>query len=294
MAKAAASKKIKPARQAQAQAVEIKGSQTPQDRREVLRATLKPASIPNISPEELDAHFQGMPAHYWDQTTPDELAWGLETVHSFFKLVTESDCPATRPALNFRPQPGTKLTRVVFCTWDRHGLLAKAAAAFSAVGLNILQAELFTRQDNLVLDFFTVADVPTGGTASEAKLKEFLFLLEGSLSEPPRFASLWLTSRHKFILPPTQSAPAISFDNQFSSTATLVRLEAADRLGLLCDLFEGLAQAGLDITEAHIETINGQARDVVLVKTAQGQKVTNPRDLMDLEQKLIAALAINS
>lgn len=39
----------------------------------------------------------------------------------------------------------------MLCTWDRHSLAAKAAAALSAVGLKIVQADICTRADHIVL-----------------------------------------------------------------------------------------------------------------------------------------------
>lgn len=292
MAKAAASKHARStpsARKAKAALTE-----SWQQRRDTLRAELKTQPLQGVSSEEIEAHFAGMPAHYWDQVSLDELGWGLQTIHAFFKLVTEADGPGTKPIMESRPLPDLGRTRIMLCTWDRLGLVAKAAAAFSALGLNVYQAELFTRADNIVLDFFTVADTQNGGIVSEAKLREVLFLLEGSLSEPPRFASVWLNSRHKFILPASPAAPRISFDNDTFEAATLVRLEAADRLGLLCDLFEALANFGLNITEAHIATEDGMARDIVLVQDAQGHKVLAPEQLKELKQKLEAALTISA
>jgi [protein-PII] uridylyltransferase len=263
-----------------------------QTRRDWLRSRLESPASKGISAEETEAHFSGMPARYWEQVTEADLLWSLQAVQGFLKVVAGSDAPATKPVMDWRPAGDSASTRVMLCTWDRHGLLAKAAAAFSAVRLNILQAEAFTRADNIVLDFFSVTDLDGGGAVGEARLRETLFLLEGALSEPPRFVSVWMSSRHKYLLPPGQPLPQITFDNQSSPAATLVRIDAPDRLGLLCDILQTLADSGLDITEANIQTENKLARDVVHVRDANHQKVVAPARLKALRQKLEASLAL--
>ena len=180
----------------------------------------------------------------------------------------------------------------MLCTWDRHGLLAKAAAAFSAVRLNILQANVFTRTDNVVLDEFWVSNAAARTQVSEARLEEMRFLLEGALSEPPRFASVWACSRHKFLAAPTQVPPRIVFDNETSKTSTLVGIEAADRLGLLYDILQAMAEAKLDIKQARIQTDNNLAHDTIYVTDERGQKLLDPHQLELLGAELEAALLV--
>ncbi len=262
-----------------------------QRRRDWFRDRLRQQPPTGISADELEAHISGMPAHYWRHVGEADLIWGLAAIHGFLKLVTAPGVPATKPYMDFRPEEQAGQTRVVLCTWDRLGLLAKTAAAFSELRLSILAAEAFTRSDDLVLDAFTVIDTENGGSASAERLKEMLFLLEGALSEPPRFASVWMCSRHKYVGPANPPPARISFDNAASEGCTLVHIEAADRLGLLYDILHPLAEEGLDVTEAHIKTENQFARDVVHVIDAAGKKLLEPERLKALHSKLSAGLS---
>lgn len=259
-------------------------------RRDGFRALLKGTPVPGISNDELSAHFDAMPPHYWERVSEEDLIWSLETIHGFLKLVAAPNVPATAPFLDSRQFPEKGQTRVMLCTWDRHGLLAKAAAAFSAVRLNILEADVFTRADDLALDVFCVTDSDRHGPANPERLAEMRFLIEGALSEPPRFASVWACSRHKYLADDSKFTPRISLDNTCSPSTTLVRVEASDRLGLLYDILQTIADHGLNVTQAKIKTERNEAHDVFYVTDRDGQKVQETLRLDQLRLGLEAAL----
>jgi [protein-PII] uridylyltransferase len=216
-----------------------------EQRREWLRTGVGQRELA-INADEVEVHFSAIPAHYWEHVTEDELIWGLETVHGFLKLVASPEVPATAPFVSWRQVGRSGQVRVMLCTWDRHGLLAKAAASFSAVRLNIVQAEVFTRSDNVVLDTFTITGADGHSPVSPSQMEQMGFLLEGALSEPPRFASVWACSRHKYLAPASQIAAQIRCENETSADSTLIHIEAADRLGLLYDILQAIADAGLN------------------------------------------------
>jgi [protein-PII] uridylyltransferase len=263
------------------------------ERRDRLRHWLKSQSLQGMSEDEVESHFAGMPSHYWAEVTEVDLLWGLGTIHHFFTGLAAPNAPGTLPVLDWRPLPGGDGTRVMLCTWDRRGLLAKAAACFSAANLNIQEAEVFTRSDHVVLDVFRVCESDGRGPAAPDKLEQVSFLLDGALSEPPRFASVWACSRHKFLAPRARFAPRIEFDNASSPSATLLHVQASDRLGLLYDLLQALADAGLNISQARIETDGAKARDVIQVTDAEGRKLTESSCLLELRRAIEAAITVN-
>jgi len=264
------------------------------ERRDWYRARLEQQPLAGFSVEEVEAHFAGMPARYWERVTESELCWGLETVQGFLRTVATPNTPATTPFVNWRTVPQSNWTRVLLCTWDRQGLLAKAAAAFSAVRLNIRRADVFTRADNVVLDMFRVAEFDGRSPANLARLEEMTFLLGGALSEPPRFASVWACSRHKFLAPPAVLPVRITFDNHSSRDTTVVQVIASDRLGLLYDILQSISDAGLNLAQALIETDDDLAHDLIHVTDSTGQKVLAARRLEQLRQGLEKALTLQA
>src|SRR5512135_261939 len=93
-----------------------------QKRRDWFRDHLRQHPPAGIAPDELEAHFCGMPPHYWRQVQEADLLWGLAAVHGFLKLVTAASVPATTPYMESRQARAAAQTRVVLCTWDRLGL----------------------------------------------------------------------------------------------------------------------------------------------------------------------------
>jgi [protein-PII] uridylyltransferase len=261
------------------------------ERREWFRARLEEQQLANISAEEIDVHFSAMPPFYWERVTEADLIWGLETIHGFLRLIASPQVLATAPFVSWRQIDQPHGARVMLCTWNRHGLLAKAAAAFSAVRLNIVSAQVFTRADNIVLDEFFVTNGDGRTTVNEVRMQEMTFLLEGALSEPPRFASVWAYSRHKLLATPSAVVPRVTFDNDSSEEETVVQVVAADRLGLLYDILQALADAGLNIKQAHIETDNDLARDTIHVTDARGETL-DPNAFDLLRHKLQTALSL--
>jgi [protein-PII] uridylyltransferase len=230
-----------------------------------------------------------MPGRYWERVTKAELIWGLETVQAFFHKAE-----AVRPARNTvmadsRPYPERGFTKVVICAWDVHGLLAKIAAAFSALRVNIRRADVYTRSDGLALDLFEVSELDHGDLSPE-KLNHLIFLLEGALSDPPRFASIWASELSALVPRPARGSLRIEFNNEASRDHTLIRVQTPDRLGLLYDLLRALTDCGVNVAEALIETDEQIASDVFYVTDLSGAKIIAPSQLEKVRRQLAEAV----
>jgi [protein-PII] uridylyltransferase len=117
-----------------------------------------------------------------------------------------------------------------------------------------------------------------------------IFLLDGALSDPPRFASVWACSRHKHLASPPRVRHRIRLDNDATADAMVVCVEASDRLGLLYDILLAITDSGLNITQARVETDGDVARDTFHVTDAQGRKLVDPDQRERLHRCLDAAL----
>jgi [protein-PII] uridylyltransferase len=259
-------------------------------RREWLYYHLGFAALSGITADEIEAHFAGMPARYWDTATETEILWGLRTIHRFLYELASPESSGTAPVFDTRNFPEEGVTELMLCTWDRHGLLAKVAGALSALGINILRADVYTRADAIVLDVFRICEREGSHINSPSRLEEIRFLVEGALSEPPRFASLWACSRHKHLSHSSGGAPTIRFDTTSSLESTMVTLEAPDRLGLLHDVLTGFAEANVNVCHALIETRSGMAHDSFSITTKDGEKLTDLTTLEEIRRRISTAV----
>jgi [protein-PII] uridylyltransferase len=250
-----------------------------EERRRYLIRRLRENPVAGVPEAELQAHLEGMPGRYWERVSESELVWGLRTIHTFLENVVSDASPPWIPIVDWRHVPERGFTKVLVCTWDRRGLLAKIAAAFSAVRINVTQADVFTRADNVVLDVFRVRDGIEGFTPDSSRLQQMSFLLEGSLAEPPRFASTWAGLYHKFLPYPEGVRPLVVLDNQTSPEFTIVNIEASDRLGLLYDILHVLDELRLNVAQADIDTDDDIACDVLCVTDVHGRKIVDPSQL---------------
>ena len=72
---------------------------------------------------------------------------------------------------------------------------------------------------------------------------------------------------------PNGMAPRIVCESDGTAAGTFVHIEASDRLGLLYDILQTIADAGFNIKQARIETEGRVAKDSLLVTDERGEKL---------------------
>jgi [protein-PII] uridylyltransferase len=250
---------------------------------------------PNLSEEELKAHFSSLPARYFQIHSAKEILDDLILAHRFMRLQISDEENPLAPVVNWHNDPDRGCNTVKVCTWDRAGLFSKIAGSFSAAGLNILSAQIFTRSDDIVLDTFSIVEARTGSLAGAEQRDKFEEVLNKALSgEPIDFHPL--LARQKITRPLYQAYTGeripthVRFDNEASETRTLIEIETEDRLGLLYAISQCFAELALDIAAAKISTEKGAAIDTFYVRELGGGKVVVPDRYRAIERKLKHAI----
>ena len=141
-----------------------------QQEREVQQQAVA-ALLPESFADEIDAHFQHMPARYFDTFDAEQVAEHVVLFRRFFASLLPrtsangGQCaeppvarPSIQPAIQWVGRPERGHTEVLIAGWKRRTLLTKIAGSFSAAGLNILSADSFIRSDLLALEIFRVCD----------------------------------------------------------------------------------------------------------------------------------------
>jgi [protein-PII] uridylyltransferase len=263
--------------------------------RELLMEEVRGLLPRSVKEDELQAHFDHLPGRYFQIHAAREVLHDLVLAHRFMRLQIADEDSALAPVVDWVDERDRGYNAVKVCTWDRAGLFRKIAGSFSAVGLNILSAQIFSRGDGLAIDTFFVADARTGSLARPEQREQFEELLRRALTgDEVDFHAL--IARQKITRPLYQAytgeriSTRIRFDNETSETRTLIETETEDRIGLLYTISQVLTDLDLDIAGAKICTERGAAIDAFYVRELDGTKVLDPQREKLIEQKLRHAI----
>ncbi len=264
-------------------------------RRESQMGEVRELLAGELEEEEMLAHFAVLPARYFQIHSAREIADDLQMTHRFLRLQVLREDRALEPVIAWHNFPDRACNAVKICTWDRAGLFGKISGSFSAVGLNILSAQIFTRADGVALDTFFVIDARTGQLAERDQRERFDALLTKVLTGHDLDLRS-LLARQQGARPPYQSYEGeqiptrLVFDNETSETRTVIEIETEDRIGLLYAISQTLSELGLDISAARICTEKGAALDSFYVSELDSRKVVDPDRLQAIEQRLRHAI----
>jgi len=263
--------------------------------RELLMQEVRKQMPEELAEEELLAHFANLPGRYFQIHSAREIVDDLTLTHRFMQQLILEEESALVPVVTWRSEPDRGCNAVKICTWDRAGLFSKIAGSFSGAGLNILSAQISTRQDGIVLDTFFAHDGRTGNLAGAEQRDKFENVLVKSLTgEEVDFEAL--IAKQKLARPIFQAyageriATRIHFDNEVSETRTLLEIETEDRIGLLYVISQTLSELALDISAARIATEKGAAIDSFYVREEDGSKVLEPERHHSIERRLRHAI----
>ena len=241
---------------------------------------------------EIQAHFRGMPERYFqlpfERDRIATISGHIKMVREFLESRWNSDAESLSPVLRWIPQRHAGHSELWVCTWDRAELLARIAGALSAAELNILSADIFTRDDGIVLDKFRVTTPRYEAVEHPVDLRKVERLLNSALAVEHYDFSAELTKVRGRLLAPRESAsfpPRVWFDNS-PPRHTVIEILAPDRLGLLYDVLRFISEHGFEISSARITTEKGAAIDTFHITGRAGQKIADVNRLIALKYAL--------
>jgi [protein-PII] uridylyltransferase len=237
-------------------------------------------------PSEVESHFASLPERYLRATKPDDIVRHLLLI---------KDLGARSLITEWRAIEEEGCAELTVCTSDGAGLFARLAGTLTACGINILSADLFTREDGKIIDTLKVCEVGAHrAVRAERKQKvsgdleaaidgtfDVAAAVEKYLAKMP--SSLKRRRRH------SQSRPIVRFDSDASATGTVIEVRAEDEPGLAYKIANTLSGLKLNITFAKIATEKNKALDVFYVTDHAGRKLT-PAEMPEVERALLEVL----
>jgi len=268
------------------------------------KAKLLEAVIPKMAPDfkpEIEAHFEQMPENYFffrdDQSVVRHIELFRRFIANTLSAVPEE---GLRPAVNWVPFPNGGFTQMELCCWDRSNLLVKVAGALAANRVNILSADIFTRNDNLALDVFRVCTTdlePVTRKRTKDAVEDLLVeVLEPEADQKGIKEQIQIPvpkPRQNPVnnpLAPTFPSRAL-IANDMNPRYTVLEIQTLDRLGLLFDVFRAIAEVDVQIVHARISTEKGAAIDSFYLTDAKGKKVTDKQTLANMRASVETAIS---
>lgn len=219
----------------------------------------------------VQAQLAQFPARYLHGTTPDRVAVHLAAI----RRLSARDVKVESA---FNESLGTCDYAVV----TRHdvipGIVYKIAGVLAAMGLHILDAQIVTRQDDVVVDTFQVSDPDYAGVPPDTRREHVARAIRSVLLGEELVEQLLRRHRrldHQRRLPTGRQTTDVQVDNETSDRATIIDIFAEDRQGLLYVITRAIFTLGLSVQAARVSTRLDQVADVFYVTDSKGGKVTD-------------------
>ncbi len=231
-----------------------------------------------MSEEALDQHFCQLASRYLLSANP-------ETMVKHLKLEAQLDGKQITWEVEEVREREAELTIV---TKDSLAFLAKAAGVITLHDLDIREAQIFTKDNGVLLVIFYLL-LPSRQEKYE-KWEDLLMDLEkvvsGKIAIDYRIASKALTETGQREGRTSHRPTRIMIDNESSEKYTILEVYSDDRPGLLYLITRTLVDMQLRIFVAKISTQVDQAVDVFYIKTADGKKMEDSQQIEEIENAL--------
>ncbi|MEY2454546.1 MAG: [protein-PII] uridylyltransferase, partial [Acidimicrobiaceae bacterium] len=165
--------------------------------------------------------------------------------------------------------------RIVVVNHDRPGTFGRLAGVLALHGIDVVGARAHSDEQGMAASQFRIAETREAADwqAVEADVRR---ALSGELALSARLAERARTYRRRR-RPAAAAAsvlsPSVVFVDDASSNATVIEVRAPDSIGLLHRVAWALAEMGLDIRHATVQTIGPSVVDSFYVRTSDGAKV---------------------
>ncbi|MDM7321733.1 MAG: [protein-PII] uridylyltransferase [Gammaproteobacteria bacterium] len=236
--------------------------------------------------EDIPDHAQAA-ERLWDTLPPDHLArFDAASLAWQITSILRAD---SLPVVVLRQDPERQATELFVYTLDAANIFVRIASTLDRMGLDIQAAHITSSTDGKALEDILFLDGQGQPLNDKWTQLELIRQIEAALSLPEDTPLRLGTRRpsphlHHFDVP-----TVIIMDSACGGGCTRVQLETVDRPGLLARVGLVLAQSGLRLRGAVINTLGERALDTLFVSTRDHQPLDGAqRD--DLERRLRATL----
>jgi [protein-PII] uridylyltransferase len=223
----------------------------------------------------VEAQLRQFPIRYACGTSPRRIAAHLAAIRRLHtgEVVVDAE---------YNEQLGTSEYAVVTHNDLVPGIFSKIAGVLAASGLQILDAQILTRTDGIVVDTFQVMDRDYHGAPPQERSRvigeKIAAVLKGweHVDELMRRGARLNSAR---MVPLNRQPTEVRIDNETSDCFTIIDIFADDRQGLLYVITNAIFRLGLSVHAARISTRLDQVADVFYVTNQSGGKLEEQSQL---------------
>ena len=266
-----------------------RGSETPVDRREWVRATQSEAReilhAQNMTDEQIDGIWETLDEDYFLQDSTVDIAWQTAAI------IRHGDDPDPLVLIrDTRGGPTDGYSQIIIYMSDRIDLFAATTAVLEQLNLNIVDARISSSEGPFSISSYIVLDEkgkPLG--IDPARKDRVRMRLIEELDDPEDYPDIIhrRTPRQlKHFAFPTE----VTFSNDTINQRTVMEVITPDRPGLLARVGQVLLEHRVRLTNAKIATLGERVEDVFFVTDEHGEQISDPAVCQALQQDLCQML----
>ena len=186
--------------------------------------------------------------------------------------------------------------RLVVVYRDVPGAFSRIAGVMSLRGLDVVGARAHSDEPQLGRVSMGASEfrvqVPKNGIDWAPIERDLVRVLQGRLAIEARLAERARAYRRRRAVQAAEPGPPrVIFHDEASSNATVVEVRCQTKIGILYRITKALAEVGLDIRHATVQTIGLDVVDTFYVRDWAGSLITDPEHRIEIERALLHAVS---
>ncbi len=232
------------------------------------------------SRSQIDSVCDRVPGDYFLRHHPLEIRWHVD------QILSHPDDPII---VSIRQATYTKNTKLFVYADEVAHAFSQVTGVLGALGLSILNAEIFSTSDDKIMDTFIIQDQNNQPVTDPELIAQIRNQLLVALKSDSIYQGEYHVRQPRHLKAfdhPTE----VQFEQDYLNGRTVMEISALDMPGLLSVIANVIAEMDIDITHAKISTLGEKIDDIFYLTTADGEAITDPAILDRLAQNLKKAL----
>ncbi|MCK4833687.1 MAG: HD domain-containing protein, partial [Gammaproteobacteria bacterium] len=250
---------------------------------EIQTASLRKLELQGIDSHQANDLWETFNAEYFQSHTYGQITWHTSLIINAKQHAAKQQQTLDKPLIQTRVHESSNSIQLMIYMKDRDHIFYDVVTVLSKSDVDIVNAQLLNTSDGYALQTFRLAPVNTNNEEMSLVAGQIIHSLEERLtnSTDATQAALTGSSKHKYFSSPT----VISFKKVNEDTATRIKIETIDRIGVLANIAKAFIDCKVKILNARIATAGEKAIDYFVISTAQDQALSKEQQ-NNLKQQL--------